>query len=205
MSWAALFERASTFERTSTAVQSAREKLRQSEDGTWADRENGHEIVDDSSVTEGEAVRVVADADVLAEDLFVGGSARDALDHVRRHSWVELVSSDDLLVETQALIADLSTDELADDWYARMKNERVAVTQPAGDHPALASAYRGNAQHLLSNDGTLTGAGTNVTLQSRMNVSVRPPDAFARLFDPEPLYESLFEEPYPGPDRDPRE
>ena len=41
--------------------------------------------------------RVVADADVLAADLLVGGSAREALDIVRRHSWLEFVVTDSLL------------------------------------------------------------------------------------------------------------
>jgi hypothetical protein len=37
-------------------------------------------------MTDADPTRVVADADVLAADLLVGGVARDALDHVRAHS-----------------------------------------------------------------------------------------------------------------------
>jgi hypothetical protein len=33
---------------------------------------------------------------------------------------------------------------------------------------------------------------------------VRPPDAFARLFDAASLYEAEFDDDYPGPDVDPR-
>ncbi|MFC6768260.1 DUF7384 family protein, partial [Natrinema soli] len=73
--------------------------------------------------------------------------------------------------------------------------------------PALASAYRGEAAHLLSYDERLRSAEAGLTLQPRVSVSVRPPDAFARLFDPESLYEAVEAiegGEYPGPDRDPR-
>ena len=155
-------------------------------------------------MSEPSPARVVADADVLAADLLVGGPAREALDHVRRHGWMELVASDDLLGETEGLIAALADDDLASAWRERIEAERVAVSHPPEDHPALASAYRGGAAHLLSFDETLTSAATNRSLQPRVTLSVRTPDAFAALFDPESLYESRHEDPYPGPDRDPR-
>ncbi|MFC4249278.1 hypothetical protein ACFOZ7_20490 [Natribaculum luteum] len=148
--------------------------------------------------------RVVADADVLAADLLVGGDAREALDHVRRHSWAELVASDPLLAETEALVADLADPDLAADHRARLEDERVRVEHPEGDHPALASAYRGTAAHLLSYDEGLRSAKAGLTLQPRISVSVRPPDAFARLFDAESLYEAVEGSTYPGPDVDPR-
>ncbi|QLK27397.1 hypothetical protein HYG81_07300 [Natrinema zhouii] len=148
--------------------------------------------------------RVVADADVLAADLLVGGDAREALDHVRRHSWVELVASDPLLEETERLVANLTNTELAAEHRERLEVERVAVDQPEGDHPGLASAYRGEAAHLLSSDERLRSAKAGLTLQPRVSVSVRPPDAFARLFDPESLYAVVEDGDYPGPDRDPR-
>ena len=149
--------------------------------------------------------RVVADADVLAADLLVGGVARDALDHVRRHSWVELVASDPLLAETAAIVSELADAHLAAAHRERLDCERVAVDQPEGDHPALASAYRGGAAHLLSFDDRLGSAEAGLTLQPRVNVSIRTPDAFARLFDAESLYEAVEGDTYPGPDRDPRE
>ena len=148
--------------------------------------------------------RVVADADVLAADLLVGGDAREALDHVRSHSWVDLVASDPLLDQTEALVAQLADADLAADHRERLEAERVAVDQPEGDQPALASAYQGNAAHLLSYDERLRSAKAGLTLQPRVSVSVRPPDAFARLFDPESLYDVVEGGAYPGPDRDPR-
>ncbi|MFD1563372.1 hypothetical protein ACFR99_07415 [Haloarchaeobius amylolyticus] len=148
--------------------------------------------------------RVVADADVLAADLLVGGDAREALDHVRRHSWVELVASDPLLDQTERLVTRLADADLAADHRERLETERVAVDQPESDHPALASAYRGNAAQLLSYDERLRSAKAGLTLQPRVSVSIRPPDAFAGLFDPESLYEVVEGDTYPGPDRDPR-
>ena len=148
--------------------------------------------------------RVVADPDVLAADLLIGGDAREALDHVRRHSWVELVASDPLLEATERLVAALADADLAADHRERLEAERIAVDHPEGDHPALASAYRGRAAHLLSYDEGLGSAQAGLSLQSRVSVSVRPPDAFARLFDPEGLYEAVEGGDYPGPDRDPR-
>jgi len=148
--------------------------------------------------------RVVADADVLAADLLVGGVAREALDHARSHSWVELVASDALLAETEHLVSQLADADLAADHRERLEAERVAVDQPEGDHPALASAYQGNAAHLLSYDERLRSAKAGLTLQPRVAVSIRPPDAFAQLFDPESLYDVVEGGAYPGPDRDPR-
>ena len=89
--------------------------------------------------------RVVADADVLAADLLVGGSAREALDIVRRHSWLESVVTDPLLSDAEAVVANLADDELAADWRRLLEERAVVVDQPAGDHPALAAAYRGEA------------------------------------------------------------
>ena len=149
--------------------------------------------------------RVVADAAVLAADLLVDGDAREALDHVRRHSWVELVASDPLLEQTERLVTTLADAELAADHRVRLEADRVAVDHPEGDHPALASAYRGGAAHLLSYDDGLGSAQAGLSLQSHVAVSVRPPDAFARLFDPESLYEAVEGGTYPGPDCDPRE
>ncbi|MEF8812697.1 MAG: hypothetical protein V5A55_02635 [Halovenus sp.] len=148
--------------------------------------------------------RVVADADVLAADLLVGDAARNALDHIRRHSWIDLVASDPLLDDAEAVVVDLADTGLAADWRERADAECVCVEHPVDDHPALASAYRGEAAHLLSFDERLTSAAGNRSVQPHMALSVRQPDAFARLFDPESLYEAQFDGPYPGPDRDPR-
>jgi predicted nucleic acid-binding protein len=151
-----------------------------------------------------EPTRVVADADVLAADLLVGGSAREALDHVRRHDWLMLVASDQLLDDAEAVIAALADEELAGDWRERIEREREAVDHPADDHPALASAYRGEAGHLLTSDEGLRSAKAGLSVQPHMDLSVRSPDAFVRLFDAEAAYEAWVGGEYSGPDRDPR-
>ncbi|MFB6354292.1 MAG: hypothetical protein ABEJ92_09420, partial [Halobacteriales archaeon] len=78
------------------------------------------------------------------------------------------------------------------------------VEHPPGDHPALASAYRGDARHVLSLDDVLRGAEAAVAVRTRVETSVKHPAAFVRLFDPESMYEVLVGGEYPGPDRDPR-
>ena len=148
--------------------------------------------------------RVVADADVLAADLLVGGSSREALDIVRSHSWIELVASDALLAEAREVIERCSAEDLADAWRERIERERVVVPQPEGDHPALASAYRGGAAHLLSLDEGLRSARTGARLHERVRVSVKTPGGFRRQFDAESLYTVVADGDYPGPDRDPR-
>lgn len=148
--------------------------------------------------------RVVADADVLAADLLVGGAARDALDAVREHSWMELVASDPLLDDAEAVVAALADPTLAADWRTRIASERVRVGHPEEDHPALASALHGNAAHVLSYDDGLTSVAAGLGLQGRVSVSVRTPDAFCQLFDASALYEASVGGDYPGPDRDPR-
>lgn len=155
-------------------------------------------------MTDPDPARVVADADVLAADLLSGGAAREALDHVRAHSWVDLVASDPLLDDAEAVVAALTDEALAADWRRRVERERVPVEHAPGDHPALASAYESNAAHVLSLDGELTSTGANLSLQPHVQVSVRVPAAFATLFDPAALYEAVEGGEYPGPDRDPR-
>jgi len=160
--------------------------------------------------------RIVADADVLVADLLAGESvarsdprggnaARDAMDAIRRHSWVELVASDALLDDAQAVIRELADDDLAAAWRERIENLRVEVAHPEGDHPALASAYRGEAAHILSHDEDLRSARASASFGSRLNVSVKTPEGFASLFDAGSLYEAVEGGEYPGPDRNPRE
>lgn len=149
--------------------------------------------------------RVVADADVLAADLFVDGDARRALDHARSHSWVELVASEPLLDDAEAVVAALGDDELASDWRERVESLATLAAHPSGDQPALAAAYHGDAAHVLTYDETLRSARVGMELRERVDVSVKAPDAFARLFDPERLYPEVVGGEYPGPDRDPRE
>ena len=166
--------------------------------------------------------RIVADADVLVADLLVfdaasdeaesdeaesneaaSNAAREALDAIRAHSWLELVASDPLLDDAEAVIRELADPDLAAAWRERIEDLRVAVDHPEGDHPALASAYRGEAAHLLSYDEGLRSAEAGASFGSRLNLSVKTPEGFVRLFDAESLYEAVEGEEYPGPDRDP--
>jgi hypothetical protein len=148
--------------------------------------------------------RIVADADVLAADLLVGGPSRAALDHVRRHSWTTLVASDALLDDAEAVVERLADPSLATAWRDRLEELREPVDHPDGDHPGLASAYRGGAMHLLSFDERLTSAKAGASLRGRVPLSVRRPGAFAALFDAASLYREVVGGEYPGPDRDPR-
>jgi len=155
-------------------------------------------------VSDPSPARIVADADVLAADLLVGGTARDALDQIRSHSWVTLVASDALLDDAEAVIADLSDPALATDWRDHIEARREPVDHPEGDHPALASALHGGAMHVLTFDDGLQSAAAGAAIRGRVETSVKHPSAFATLFDPESLYEAVNEGSYPGPDRDPR-
>jgi len=218
--WAALFERAAALDADEAAVRSAlgRRRAERTDDGDdeatpGADDGDGDEAargVDGDAAAPDDPAdpspgRVVADADALAADLLAGGHAREALDALRRHSWTALVASDALLDDAEAVIATLADADLAADWRERVEAWRERVAQPPGDHPALASAYRGGAMHVLSLDDRLTAAGTVAGLNERFPVSVREPRAFAALFDAASLYPEVEGGEYPGPDRDPRE
>ncbi|QWC18507.1 hypothetical protein [Halorubrum sp. 2020YC2] len=178
------------------------------------DVRSGSAAADDDSSGDGEGAvtdpldpspaRVVVDADALAADLLVGGAAREALDALRSHGWTTLVASGPLLDDAEATIASLSDPELAADWRAAAEAWREPVAQPPGDHPALASAYRGGAMQIVSLDPSLTGPGAAAGLRDRLPVSVREPRAFATVFDPAKLYPDAVGGEYPGPDRDPR-
>ncbi|MFC6737595.1 hypothetical protein ACFQEQ_15235, partial [Halolamina salina] len=64
-------------------------------------------------MSEPSPARIVADSDVLAADLLVGGDARECLDHVRSHSWLTLVASDPLLDDAEAAIRGVAVADLA--------------------------------------------------------------------------------------------
>lgn len=155
--------------------------------------------------------RIVADADVLVADLLAGGrdsrsdtdnAARKAMDAVRGHSWVELVASDRLLDDAEAVIHDLADDDLASAWREKIEELHVPVEHPESDHPALASAYRGQAAHVLTYDEGLRSAKAGAAFGSHLKLSVKTPEGFVALFDAESLYEAVVGGEYPGPDRD---
>jgi hypothetical protein len=165
---------------------------------------------------------VVADADVLAADLLCGGpadampdgipdgegrAARAALDRLREHAWTTLVATEPLLDDTESVVADLADPGLAADWRARVEEWAVVVDQTPGDHPALAAAHGGPAAHLLTFDEGLASADAGANIRQYVDVSIRHPRAFARVFDAAALWAAVHDaEPgdYPGPDRDPR-
>ena len=169
------------------------------EGGGTRDEEGGTEPPPDPS-----PARVVADADVLAADVLVGGPSREALEGVWRHSWIHLLASDQLLADAAATIAELSTPELAAAWRELVAEWREPVTHPVGDHSGLGSAYRGGAMHLLSFDRVLSSPRAGAELRGRVPLSVREPRAFATVFDAESLYLEVVGGEYPGPDRPPR-
>lgn len=202
MSWADCFERTPD----DVTVDEIRAALAERRSTAPSTDDSGTNTADEtaSEPSEPRPTRVVADADVLAADLCLDGDARRALELLYRHSWTTLVASDRLLNDAEAVIEMVTDLSLAADWRDCIDTWRETVDQPTGDHPALASAYRGGAMHLLSFDEQLTASQTGAALYDRFPVSVRQPDAFALLFDPESLYETEHSGEYSGPDRDPR-
>ena len=196
MSWAGIFERAPETVtvaeiRTALADQRAETPASESTDETTTVTEP----------PEPSPTRVVADADVLAADCCLDGPSRAVLDELYGHSWMTLVASDQLLADAERVIASVATRSLADEWREQIERWRQPVDHPAGDHPALGSAYRGGAMHLLSFDDELTSSAAGATLNNYVSMSVRQPAAFRLLFDPESLYATVHDDAYPGPDR----
>lgn len=197
MSWGLVFERAPDV--TADEIQTALADLRAAGRAKRTDEQSTPPEPPEPTPT-----RVVADADVLAADCCLDGPSRDALDTLYDHSWMTLVASDQLVDDAEAVIETVADRSLANDWRERMDEWRQPVDQPAGDQPALASAYRGGAMHVLSFDEQLTASGAGAALNNHFPISIRTPDAFRLLFDPESLYESEHTDAYSGPDREPR-
>ena len=144
--------------------------------------------------------RVVADADVLAADLFIDGASRDALDLLRSHSWLELVVTEALIEDTKVLISDLAESGLADDWERWVRTCGTVFEPSIGGHSALVAAHAGNAATVLSLDDRLLSAQAGVAIRPHVTTSIKSPTAFCKLVDPSSLYETLFADSYPGPD-----
>ena len=222
--WDELFERAAGFDAAEDEVSNAlrthregersepsderagaeRHASRAGEDGTGTDDGGDAGASGTEPPAEASPTRVVADADVLAADLLVGGDGRRALDRIREHSWMALVASDPLLDDAEAVVADVADAALAADWRAKAETLREPVSHRRGNHPALASAKAGGAMHVLSLDDRMLAPDTAATVRSRVETSLKHPKAFASLFDAESLYREVGEGEYPGPDRDPR-
>ncbi|MDB9251393.1 DUF7384 family protein [Halorubrum ezzemoulense] len=210
MTFGDLFERAAALgsDLDEADVRQALDAVRSTADGNGGDSggdgDSGGEGNEVTDPLDPSPARVVAGADALAADLLLGGDAREALDALRSHAWTTLVASDPLLDDAEAVIASLAEPELAADWRDAVEAWREPVAQPSGDHPALASAYRGGAMQVISLDPSLTGPGAAAGLRDRLPVSVRESRAFATVFDPAKLYPDAVGGEYPGPDRDPR-
>ncbi|MDB2280779.1 hypothetical protein PM030_02725 [Halorubrum ezzemoulense] len=210
MTFGDLFERAAALgsDLDEADVRRALDAVRSTADGNGGDSggdgDSGGEGNEVTDPLDPSPARVVAGADALAADLLLGGDAREALDALRSHAWTTLVASDPLLDDAEAVIASLAEPELAADWRDAVEAWREPVAQPSGDHPALASAYRGGAMQVISLDPSLTGPGAAAGLRDRLPVSVRESRAFATVFDPAKLYPDAVGGEYPGPDRDPR-
>jgi len=198
-SWESLFERAAGTDVDERAVRESLAAVRERAGGAEPDGP-----ADVAPPAESGPARVVADADVLAADLLVGGDARNALDPLRSHSWTTLLASDPLVDDAAAVVADLADAGLASAWRERVARWREPVSHPPEDNPALGSAYRGGAMHLLTFDDRLRSAKAGATLGPDLTVSARHPGAFAALFDAGSLYPEVVGGEYPGPDRDPR-
>jgi hypothetical protein len=199
-SWGSLFERAAEVDTDERAVRDALESVR-ARDGGESVGEAEQSV---SPPADSGPARVVADADVLAADLLIDGAAREALDALRRHRWTTVLASDPLVDGAETVIADLADSALAAAWRERVTAWREPVSHPAGDNPALGSAYRGGAMHILTFDDRLRSAKAGATLGTDLTVSARHPEAFAALFDAASLYPAVVGGSYPGPDRDPR-
>ena len=194
MSWRELFERTPDGVTVDTiaAVVSERRSAHGSDE---------HAESTASEPAEPSPARVVADADVLAAACCLDDSSRIVLDTLYQHSWTTLVASDELLADTVGVIEAVADRSLAIAWREQIEAWRQPVKHPASDHPALGSAYRGGAMHVLSFDDELTSSAAGATLNNRASISVRQPAAFELLFDPASLYEAEHDEAYPGPDR----
>ncbi|MFB6138320.1 MAG: hypothetical protein ABEJ42_08310 [Halobacteriaceae archaeon] len=203
--WSALFERARAAGSGVTVedVRSALAERRGAEDPPPApgggDTDAAAEgPVDGAAGDRPDPGRVVADADVLAADLLVGGDSRVAMDLVRDHDALTLVAAGPLLDDAAAVVASTMGDEgLARDWRAAVAALATVVAVPAGNHPAFAAARATGAGHVLTLDESLTGVAAGLAVKRHVETSVKTPGAFAATVDPtklEPAADRAVEE-----------
>ena len=128
-------------------------------------------------------VRVVVDSGVLAGDVKKEKSAKIVMEIIRRSPWIVIIASIPLLDEAQTVIETDFGEELEKKWREDIESMCEIVDHLEGDHPALASAYVGNAQHIISGDEMLTNAKAGVAIRTKIETSVKRPDAFVKLFE----------------------
>lgn len=149
--------------------------------------------------------RTVADIDVLTADLLIGRDAREAIDLFRAHSWLSLLATVELLDEAHLVIETLTDTTLADDWREHIEQLVTVVEPTTRGHPALVAAAAGNAATILSLDDAFQSAAAGTALRSSLQASMKSPTAFLAIVDPADLYDTLYGDPYPGPDQHPRD
>lgn len=137
--------------------------------------------------------RVVADTDVLAADLLVGGSAREAIDMIRTHDFLSLITTDTILLETHRIIETLTEKGLADDWLSRARRDFPVVEPDGSGQPAIEAAAASNAATVLSLEERLLSTQAGLTIRDHVATSVRSPRAFVAMVDPAALKVALEE------------
>ena len=130
----------------------------------------------------GTVIRVVIDSGVLVEDAKGKESSREVMDIVRGNAWIIFIASLPLLDVAQKNIEINLGEIMAQKWREDIERICEIVDHAEGDHPALASAYVGNAQHIISLDERLTSAKGGVSIRARVETSVKKPEAFVKLF-----------------------
>lgn len=148
---------------------------------------------------------IVADADVLAADVLIDGPARRAMDLVRSHGWISLYYSEPVIEDTVAVLETIASATIASEWRTLITALGIPVEHPPDDHPAIGAALSADAANVLSYDESLLTAAAGTAIRTHGETSVKRPDAFVRLFDPERVYPVVVGGAYPGPDRDPRD
>ena len=135
-------------------------------------------------------MRIVADVDVLAADLLVDGTAREAMSMIRESATLSAVCSEELLSESREIIATLGDPTLAAAWERRARADFDIVEMRGDGHGALLTAAAGRAGTVLSHDEALQSVAAGVAIREHIETSVKSPDAFVSLVDP-----SRFESP----------
>lgn len=128
-------------------------------------------------------MRVVADVDVLAADVFLDGSARAAVSLIRESPDLTLVVTDDLLTEARDLIADFTDDSVAAAWERCARTDFHVVDPSSSGHPALVAAEAGDAATVLTHDEQFQTASAGVAIRTYVETSVKSPEAFVALVE----------------------
>ncbi|MFB6186889.1 MAG: hypothetical protein ABEI86_08495 [Halobacteriaceae archaeon] len=155
-------------------------------------------------MTQPDKTTFVIDSDVLIADLLIDGKARQALDLLRSHSWITVSISPELITECTTVLAEFIDDAVVNAWEEKITTFGNCVTPTATGNRALACAKEADAAHVITYDQRLLGVKAGVNMKPYVETSVKTPDSFLSIFEPEQLYEAVYDSPYEGPDQDPR-